>query len=188
MVATITSMEMEVQKATGVKRKAKEGRQVYLKRLLHKADVLSDDKFHDLPEATQCWIVAGAKAMNAGKDIADFPEEEKPPSASKKGGKVKKKVSSGDSPVPSGAKKARKKTPTAGKAPKQPPAEKKLSGVKVEIKKILLDNPKLSSQDIFAALKKKGLTTTIGTVTGIRSEFRHSLKVLVNAGMIRMDV
>ena len=73
----MSKIEAELVKATGVKPKAKEDRQDFLDRLIKKVQDLPDDEWEGLSEAGQKWVNAGAKAVNADKAVAEFPDAAK---------------------------------------------------------------------------------------------------------------
>lgn len=56
--------------------------------------------------------------------------------------------------------------------------------IKAEIKKLLLREPGLQVEQIFKRLNF-AVTVSKTTVSGIRSEFRHSLQVITDAGLLK---
>lgn len=70
----VTKTESELQAATGVKPKAKEARQSYLKRLNDAVGDLDDKTWKALSTQAMSWANAAAKVFNEGKGdpIADF--------------------------------------------------------------------------------------------------------------------
>lgn len=55
-------------------------------------------------------------------------------------------------------------------------------GMKVRIKKLLLKDPDMSAGDLYDKLDSEGDAPSRMTCNGIRAEFRHSLKVMKEAG------
>lgn len=68
------TVEQELQKATGVKPKAKEKEQDYLKRLHNAASELDDDGWKGLSTPAQKWCNAATKAFDADEDIPGFDD------------------------------------------------------------------------------------------------------------------
>lgn len=173
----MTNIEMELQKATGVKPKPKEGSR-YLSRLLDAVAKLPADGWNGLSVETQKWYNDAATASSNGGEIPPFPNEEV---------EVALKETNG---AKSGAKKA------APKAAKKPAAESKVaadkaekspikldeSGVKYRIKKAILKKPNISKEELVEVLGKGGEKVSELTVASIRTEFRHSLRVLAQEG------
>lgn len=90
------NVEKELLEATGVKAKRGEDRQDLLANVCEAIADLSDDKWEALSVEAQDWYNDAADAMNAKKDIPDFPaapEEEKAAAPSRRGsGKAAAKV------------------------------------------------------------------------------------------------
>lgn len=62
-------------------------------------------------------------------------------------------------------------------------------GVKVRIKKLILKRPDISADEIIRRLIKQGVDAPSKfTVVGIRSEFRHSLRLLKQEGYIDIEI
>ncbi len=166
MVA-LSSVEKELQDLTGIKRRAKEGKQRYLPRLLDAVNDLPDDRWDDVSPEGQDWANNGMKSLKKKETIPDFPDSqpattEKPETKTKKVGDQAKKET-----------KAKTDTPS--------------KGIKVRIKEILLDNPKARATEIYDMLYKEGIRPSHSTVIGIRSEFRHTLRVLKSRGLLKED-
>nr|WP_281720487.1 hypothetical protein [Nitrosomonas nitrosa] len=81
----------------------------------------------------------------------------------------------------SGASKVRK----AGSRKAVGAKTEKRQGIKDQIKAIILRHPGISANDIAVALQRKGVSASRFTVTGIRAEFRHSLKFLKSKGYLK---
>lgn len=203
-MAKPTALEMELRKATGVKPKGGEDRQDYLKRLSDKAQDIPEEAWEDLSEPAQLWANAAVAAGTNGKDIKDFVEE---------GGEEEEEEEAGAEVPASDKRHPGRKKPTAVKAAKKPakatPAPKKAAatkkpaptakkgkggdepkedGVKVVIKRMVLADPKVPVDDVMDELAKRGGTPSRMTVSGIRAEFRHSLKFLKSVGALKVSV
>lgn len=189
-MAKVSEVEAALVKATGVKAKAKEDRQDFLKRLSLKAQDLQDKVWDGLGDPAQAWCNAAAKSIDADKDIKDFggdeDEEDKPAkkapakAAGKERATSKKEESADEEDDEKPAKKAK-----ADKEPKErKPRELKEGGVKVRIKKLILADPAITPKEIVTELAKDGSTPSEFTVASIRAEFRHSLKFLIGEGAL----
>ena len=163
----MSSVEKELQDLTGVKRRAKEGKQRYLPRLLNAVNDLPDDRWDDVSPEGQEWSNLGMKSLKKKEPISDFPD-------SQASTPEKSKTETG--PV-------EKKTKKETKAETEPPRV----GIKTRIKEMLLDNPKVRSTEIYDKLSSEGIKPSHHTVTGIRSEFRHTLRVLKSRGLLKED-
>lgn len=81
------TVEQELAEATGIKPKAKEKRQDYLKRMVGGTGELDDDAWKNLSTPAQKWHNAATKAYDADEEIPDFEEQEEAPKAAAKGKK-----------------------------------------------------------------------------------------------------
>jgi hypothetical protein len=63
-------------------------------------------------------------------------------------------------------------------------SERKPVGAQTMIKQLMIDNPKITTDELMEKLQKKGYTPTPLAVSSIRSGFRHSLKVIKEAGLL----
>lgn len=61
----------------------------------------------------------------------------------------------------------------------------KIEGVKVNIKKCVIENPKVSVDEIFKKLGGTKAKMSRVTISNIRADFRHSLKVLQQEGHLK---
>lgn len=68
------------------------------------------------------------------------------------------------------------------------PRTLKEDGVKYRIKKLMVNEPNISADEITASLKKDGDKPSKFTVAAIRSEFRHSLQVLRDLGWPKVKI
>lgn len=190
-MATVTKVEQELRDATGIKPKSKQGRQSFLKDLALGVQELKDEDWEVLSKAAQTWSNAAGKVLEADKNgtVVDFEGADGDAGADdKEEASPKKKPAaaapkSGAKPATGGKKKDEEDAPK-----KRTSSELKEGGIKVQIKKLLLKKPDMSVDDIVAAIAKKGDAPSRFTVSSIRSEFRHSLKVMKAEGLIDIDV
>lgn len=89
--------------------------------------------------------------------------------------------------------KAKKATTAKSKSKSNGSAEaaapKKLgTGAPTIIKQLLLKNASMSKEDLLTALKKKNIKVSDLTAGTIRSDFRHSLRVLQDADMLKGSI
>lgn len=205
VMAKVSDAETVLREATGIKPKAKEDRQDYLKRLSLKAQDLQDKAWDNLGDGAQAWCNAAAKSIDADKDIKEFggaegeggdEEDEKPAKKTAKSTRTtsKKDEEEDDKPAKKVAKDesedeedddkpARKAKEPKEKEPRKP-RELKEGGVKVRIKKLILADPAITPKEIVTELSKDGSTPSEFTVASIRAEFRHSLKFLIAEGAL----
>lgn len=177
-------IELELRDATGVKPKPKEGRQVYLKRMHGKIQELEDKGWDKLSNEAQLWANACSTAVDKGTDIPDFPEDEdeaKPSKTEKTAPKkAAGKTTNGKAPV---EKVEPKKKAAAEKSEPKSSAPLDGTGIKVQIKKALLKDPRMSVEKLMEKLTKGSDVPSRLTVAGIRAEFRHTLKFLKQEGI-----
>lgn len=182
----MTPVEQELQKVTGVKPEKKEDHMAYVKRVFEATNDLDDQAWDKLSESTQAWLNANAKLSKAGGELTDFPN------GKTNGDKPTKKAA-----VP--AKKAGKKdiaddddieAKPAKKAAKAPAAAApvKSAGIKNRIKRMILKKPKMSADELFEKLKDEGEAPSKMTVSGIRAEFRHTIRLLKEDGWLSKDI
>lgn len=202
----MTPIEVVLCKATSVTAKEGEDRQSYLTRIAAEAMEISQDEWEALPNKAQIWVNSAGEAYETGESLPDFPDLEEddgtkpstiiPGAPTKKSEKkIDKKIRARESlRAYDRARKKKKRTEKQKEKAKKDRLKlnkmKSLpeSGIKVRIKKLILLNPTASPDDIADALRKAGVTPSMQTVKGIRSEFRHSLKVLIQEGLINLDL
>ena len=188
-MAKILEIEQNLRDVTNAKPKGKEKRMTYLRRLALATQDISEEDWEDLKKDSQAWANSAVKKLDkdskAELEEPDLEEDddvaEDEPQASAKG-KTKAK-----------AKKSAAAPKVKKAAPKAPPKENKkapgpLVGIKVEIKKMVLKKPGVSAEEIMTALEKKGVTPSKFTVSSIRAEFRHSLKLLKQEELLDIEI
>lgn len=133
---------------------------------------------------------AKKKAVKAGK--ADANEKPaKPKKAPAKPEKKADKPAKSDKPEKKAAKADKPAKPEKKAKPDKGEKEKRggANGVKVRIKKLLVKKPDMSVDDLMAALSKDGgQAPSPMTLSNIRAEFRHSLKVLRELNLLADSV
>jgi hypothetical protein len=209
----VDKLESELQAAASIKRKANETEQAYLQRLAEAVRELPDDEWDQISEEGQTWTNDAIKALNAEHEIESFgngePKEEPKEEPDDKPGEEHdddddngESKEGGEEVEEKAAKPARRVAAKKEAAPKKKavkeakPAKKTVvktngsrpAGAQTMIKQLLLKDPSMSTEDILAQLSKKGYSPTRQAATSIRSGFRHSLKVIKEAGMLSPKV
>ena len=198
-----SAIELELQKATKTNPRKKEPRQKYLARLIEAVQELKDNEWEELSNEAQVWVNEGAEAIKKNADdpeIEDFPdledaeeEADEAPAGDEEETEKAEEEADEEAP-PKKKKKAVVKDDKPAKAAKPEKAEKekpekrsgpKPTGIKVQIKKMVLKKPAISVDEIMERLSKDGTVKPSKlTISAIRSEFRHSLFVLRDAGVL----
>lgn len=192
-------------------------RGAYLQRLMDHIADLPEADWDTLSADAQRWYNDGAKAIKAQEPIPDFAEpaeedeageEEEPEPADDNGEDegeeedeemanvategettTRKKKKAGAKKAAAPKKKAAAKSKGNGEAKaKRGPVVLKPDAVKVRIKKAILKDPTISLEDLVAQLSKGGTKISKITTAGVRSEFRHSLRVLVQEGFLKIEL
>lgn len=167
------------------------------------ADAAGDDDADAAPKASK----RGRKAAAAEEEEAEEEEEAKP---AKKGRKAAKPAADEEEEEAKPARKGRKAAAADEEEADEKPAKKsrksassddedekpakkpakaagngteKKTGAQSLIKKLLTKNPRLTVDDIHKKLVDKGYQTTPVAISSIRSGFRHTIKVLHEAGI-----
>jgi hypothetical protein len=195
-------IERAVTKATDVRQGDDEDRQAFFKRLIDAIWELPEEDWDNVGDecpGAQEWANAGAEALKSGKLVSEFDEEKEGDDMSEQTGEEEEAGTKKKPP----AKSTKKKPPAKKAAEKKPAPEKKAdkkpkeasegraikgTGVKVQIKKAILKKPSISVDEIMERLGKAGDKPSRMTVAGIRAEFRHSLNVLKNEGLLEIDL
>ena len=133
---------------------------------------------------------AADDAADDQEEDADEEEDVAPKkTSSAKDGKKKPVPAKKEAPVKKSVKEAA--TPKKGAAAKKPAAAapKKGTSMRRTLKMIIVKKPKMSVEDLIEALGKKGHTSPSKlTVSSIRSDTRDTMKVLVEAGILDVEV
>lgn len=192
-----------------------ESRQEFLERLVTNSNEhfeKNEEAWDEQPQATQSWLNAAVKALDAGKEIVDpdevdeeseddaeeetddtdaqsdegesNEEEEEMTTAAETATTTKKKKAA---PAKK-AKPAKKATPKKEKTKKSNGAASRGTGAQTVIKQIMLKNPNISTDELIEKLASKGLKPTKVAVTSIRSGMRHTLNVMKDAGVLHSSI
>lgn len=188
------SVEQEIVKVTKCKQRRDQDRQEFLAEVTEQVHNLNDDDWDTLSNAGQEWANRASSSHNKGQSIIDFPteddEQEETEDAADAGASEDAAQKEAE-PEEEGAKDrkaAKSKVKKAKKVKTEKPAKAKLSvlGVKARIKKLIVKNPKVGVQGVLDALTKAGIKPPSRFLTStIIAEFKHSLKVLQSAGMLK---
>ena len=195
------SVKNQILKATGLERNEGEDEQAFLTRVVKAIDKLDDATWEALPGAAQKWGQAALGAVNENKPIPRFPpagkdegegndseEEESVSEEPKAKAKAKAKAEAPKAKAKAEAPKAKAKAKAEAPKKKEKGPRGPETGVKVEIKKLLFKTPDMSAEDVAAKLKAKGMKAADATVAAVRAEFRHTLRVLVDLGALKIDI
>ena len=203
----MAGIEEELQTLTKVKPRRDteeaggESRSGYLQRMMDVVEGIPESDWNKLSEQAQQWYNMGAEAIKAHKPIPEFDvvyvetksadeddeeeqeEEEVETSPSTNSKKVSK-------PPVKAKVKTKAKGPVKPKVKAAPPKEKiavplKADAVKVRIKHAIIRDPQISLEDLCVVLSKGGTKISKVTTAGVRSEFRHSLRVLQQEGKLK---
>lgn len=205
----MSAIELDLNKVTGVKR-GRMTRDEYLRALVKAASDLPDNKWGMLKEESQNWATSNIRAIKAKKDLADFPDAEDAADDQRSNQRsesrrdddeqqeqdvAKKKGGAGGGAAKSASAKTSKANGN-GKGGGDKPATKtvKASGkgdgpsAPTLIKTMCLKNPEITTKDINKKLTERGFKLSDLTVSSIRSAFRHSVRILDEAGALKRKV
>lgn len=192
-----SEMEQSLLDVTKIKSKSGEDRQDYFKRIIASVQELPEDTWEELPEATQQWVNDGAKAGNAKKTIDDFPDlkaskeddvKTKTKTKTAKADKTDKKKPAKEAATEKESTKKKAKTEKEPKKEKKAKVSTRGSGLEATIKNLILKKPSISADELVEKLEAKEVKASRFTVVAIRAGFRHSIKVLADAGMIKGEL
>jgi hypothetical protein len=182
-----------LREATGIKPKSGEDTQEFYKRLIAAVQELPEDAWEKLDTKSQKWVNEGAKAANAKEGIQDFPDAEaeeedeevvaKSKTAKKGGDKTEKKAPTKKAAADD--KTEKKSAKKEAKPEKKATPTKRGSGLESTIKNMIVKKPTITSDELVEKLEAKSVKASRFTVVAIRAGFRHSIKVLQEAGLIK---
>lgn len=192
----MTKPESELIAATKVNPRANEKRADFLLRLSESAAKLGNDGWEKLTTPAQKWVNDAVTATDNREIIAEFvgDNQEKTTVGSKTGktnaatkpaAKSATKPAAKAPPAKAAAKAPAAKAPPAKAAASKPAGGTKDTGVKVRIKRAILKKPDINTEDLVALMGKGGQKVSAVTVSNIRAEFRHSLRLLIEDGYIK---
>lgn len=157
-IQVLTPLESDIRQVLGIRYRSHQDRQEYLRKLCRKADRLPDAQWEELSPDLQAWINEGLRAMNNKLPVPDFP------------GAILSRYE-----IEKEKRRQEKKT-------------KPLRGLKVRLKQLILEHPRASAPVLHQMLQDEGNVMTLTSVTVIRNEFRHSLKVMRDEGLLKIDL
>jgi hypothetical protein len=177
------TLEQEFLKATKVKHQDGESRDDYLDRILDEVANLDDAAWRALSKNAQDWYNIAQDACNNDQDPPDFPDAEEGDGVVEETTDVAKVVE-----LKKPTKPAPKPAPKVAKpAPKPAPKVAKPNGLgnsaQTLIKQTMIKKPRSTTEELAEMLTTKGVKASNLTVSTIRSDFRHSIKVLQAVGM-----
>ena len=199
-MTTKSEVEVELQEATGCKPKGGQDRQTYLVRLHDAIQALKGPDWDSLTKPAQQWANDAAKAVTAEKEIEDFGEDEGAESegesepkekeegvgdgerTERKPKSEKKKTTPAKTSKPAPKKEEKKEKAAPKKSVGRPLSEGKVEGIKYSIKKLITENTKIGVDEL---VKKLGGKMSKVTVSNVRADFRHSLRVLHQLGKLK---
>lgn len=172
------NLEQELCKAGKVIRRDNEDRQKFLKRLTKVISSVEPDVWEGLSEPAQIWYNESAAIIKDGgkvlPEFPDFPGTGDTEEAEVEEPEVKK-------PAAKKAVNSEKKPAVATKPEKKPTMSRTL-------RQIVVKDPSISVNDLIEKLKAKGFSATDVTVATFRSDIRETLKVLVDEGMLNIQL
>jgi len=174
------SLNLELVKISGIKKRRGEERQDYLKRVVLAIQKIDEDVWDDMSEEAKEFYNKMAERHAAGESIPDFKTKEGD-------GKMAKKKTTKTSKV---SKPSKKKTTSSDnengndEAPAKAKKERQ-KGAQQMIKKIVLDDPKLPIDDVCTKVEAEGFTLSRSSVVSIRGGFLDSMRVIQDAGRLK---
>lgn len=152
---------------------------------------------HDIPEFSEDDVPAeagdgdeetgGKQEQEDAGEQQDTASSERPTAGARRGRRTQADNEEGNTMTTAKKKAAAKsngKAPAAKKAaaPKKKAVKAMGQGAPTLIKQMVLKNPEISTAELTDKLKAKGLKVSSLTVSSIRSGFRHSIRILNEAG------
>lgn len=160
----MSTIEQELQAATRVKKV--NDRQKHLETLVEKSLALPDDRWQQLSPEAHAWVNSNVDAYNKQQPITDFDAASASP----------------DGHPPQGAAGEATDTTETGAADAPPAGTRKRGGAQTRIKELIMGNPTMSVADLRDKIAAEGFGVSSLTVSTIRSDFLHSLRVVKDAG------
>jgi hypothetical protein len=189
MAEKTSKIETKLIEVTKVKSKSGEDRQNFFKRIISAVQELEEDVWESLDEVTQKWVNDGAKNGNEAKAIADFPDLKSVKEDAVKTDKAEKAAKSDkaadEKPT---VKKKEAAVEPAKKAKVKAKVTTRGSGLESQIKNLIIKKPMITADELVEKLTAKDVKASRFTVVAIRAGFRHSIKVLQEAGMIKGQI
>jgi hypothetical protein len=204
--------------ATGVKPKKNEVDADLIKRLISKAETLDEEGWESLSTEAQEFynsvIEAGKKHADgeilelSADDVPPFPDEDdgvvedgedergeeepeddtndEPGEEEVMETKTKKIAATKKTPAKKAADKPAAKKTAASK--KNGSGEKKPLSMRRRLKQIVIKKPSISVEDLMSKLKDEGYKGTEMTIGSMRADTRDTMKALVDAGLLEIEL
>ncbi len=189
-MAEVSKIEEELLAVTKLPEKKKEDRQKYLYRLMYAAAKVKDDVWESISPIAQDWVNGGAEAHKAGDEIEDFPDyEEDEPDTNPRPEEVDEEVDEEAAPVVVKKKEPKKTEPKEEKeekpvkAAKEPEKQVRRVSACHMIKKLIVQTPKITVDELSKQLKDMNLKASDITVATLRSDMRDTLRLFNELGM-----
>ena len=167
----MSKIEHELNKTLGTAPQKDKTDQTYLSGLISGILAVSDDTWEKLSEPAQLWVNAGAKALKAKKSIPVFSDAEAKES---KEAATKAK----DETAPAKAAKVVQKSNVGAKP----------VSMSRQIRQMIIKKPTITNAEIMEKLVAAGLKPSTLTVATFRSDTRDTLRTLVDAGMLKLEL
>jgi len=167
------TIEAELTKATGLKKKARESKARWAGRLVRGAQDLEDAKWEKLSEGAQQWVNDAVEAMNEENDIPEFPSDEASPAKKTTKKKAAKKKAA--------SKKSKDEEEERTPEPKEKKKPKRGGGQRY--REIFLTNPEMTKEELLEAITNEGFKLSVGTADIIYYEVRACLGALNDTGI-----
>jgi hypothetical protein len=207
-MSKVSDIEIELQKASGVKPKAKENRQKYLKRVFDATEALPQEDWSQLSKPAQVWYNKAMEVLNEAEDknteavLPDFEPETKSADADKSPKETKATDADDDAQSQKDEGTVASKKKGKGAAEKKAPA-KKIEETKTAAKPakkaaangggekrnklqtilgVIWSHPKLSTKDLIPKIRDEGCDTSESTITTVRSDFIRSARFINKKG------
>ena len=170
--------QIQLETATGIKRKPEEMEQLFLERILVSVADLPQDAWEKLSEETQAWYNAAVAAANASQPIPPFTVEAATNS-------TEPQASAPAEPPPEQKK---KKTAKGAAAPKpqakiqpgwQKRASKPRTGSQQMVIRIVLERPQISVNEIADLLTQAGVKHSRATISTMVPVIRATLDAIL---------
>ncbi len=166
MTLQVTESENELRNITGLEPKVKEGPKRFRARLVRAASKLDDDKWDQLSDVVQIWVNQGIESLNSKEDVSLFDGQAEEPEPEPEPEKAKPKSKEPAAPV------AATEVPRVGGGQR--------------VKEILIEHKfKIKNKDILAVMNAEGYTYSLSMLNCVCADFRQSVKVLRERGLLK---
>jgi hypothetical protein len=186
----VSKIQEELVNKTGLATpKTEEARPKFLVTMMKTVNRMANPTFDKLSKQTQDWANQANELYDRDKPVPDFPDY-KPAKADAKADTKKAAAKEPErAPAKQAVKAVQRSEDKPGKsAPADKPKLRKLTdGAPVLLKQMILKSPDITTGEIVAELKKQGVKVSPLYVQTQRNDFRHSLRVLQHARLLKRD-